>query len=560
MSTATHSAPLKRGIAEPLLDVKGLTKHFPITSGVFGRVVGQVRAVDDVSFQIGRGETLGLVGESGCGKTTVGRSILRLIEPSSGRVTFDGKDVLSRNAGELRELRRDMQVIFQDPFSSLNPRMRVLDIVGEALEVHGVATGRDAEKRVAELLRKVGLSPAWINRYPHEFSGGQRQRIGVARAIALEPKLIVCDEAVSALDVSIQAQVINLLIQLRREMELSYLFIAHDLSVVRHISHRIAVMYLGHIVEHAPSKRLFAAPAHPYTRALLSAIPVPNPHRRVRRLVLHGDVPSPANPPSGCRFHTRCPAVMDICREEVPRLVNIEENHSVKCVHSYDIEPGADWYRIVSERIEAATAKNRAVSSSVTPPAPPPPVAEAEPADEIEEEVLPRAREQNENGRRQGQRVPVGLVIIGASAGLVVGGLVWTGLSLAIVAYFAAVRPAFAPQRRADIAFIAALVASFLLWQLVVMKRDLREQATAEIAGLEAELEARARASGTSPPEKLSDLGWRLYSIFDDGKPIDPWGRPYGYRAPGTKGRPYDLGSVGPDGVPSSDDIGHVPK
>jgi ABC-type oligopeptide transport system ATPase subunit len=276
-----------------------------VTRGVFGREVGQVRAVDGVSFDIAPGETLGLVGESGCGKTTTGRAILRLIEPSGGKVVFDGRDLSQLEGQELRRMRKNMQIIFQDPFSSLNPRMRVRDIVGEALAVHGALKGRDLEARVGELLEKVGVSKAFVNRYPHEFSGGQRQRIGIARAIALNPKLIVCDEAVSALDVSIRAQVLNLLIDLRQELSLSYLFISHDLSVVKHISNRIAVMYLGQIVEIADADELFHAPAHPYTRALLSAIPVPDPRKRKERVPLFGDVPTPLNPPSGCRFHTR---------------------------------------------------------------------------------------------------------------------------------------------------------------------------------------------------------------------------------------------------------------
>ncbi|HVR19287.1 MAG TPA: oligopeptide/dipeptide ABC transporter ATP-binding protein, partial [Polyangiaceae bacterium] len=313
----------------PLLAVQGLTKHFPVTRGLLGRVVGHVRAVDDLSFEIARGETLGLVGESGSGKTTAGRAILRLVEPSAGRVLFEGTDVTTADADTLRGLRRRMQIVFQDPYASLNPRMRVIDIVGEALEVHGLAQGAEVERRVASFLRKVGLSPSWINRYPHEFSGGQRQRLGIARAIALEPKLIVCDEPVSALDVSIQAQVVNLLKDLARELDLSYLFIAHDLSIVRHISHRVAVMYLGQLVELAPAKRLFEAPAHPYTRALLSAIPIPDPKRKRTRLVLAGDVPSPTNPPSGCRFHTRCPAAFERCANEEPESVEVEAGHAV---------------------------------------------------------------------------------------------------------------------------------------------------------------------------------------------------------------------------------------
>jgi oligopeptide/dipeptide ABC transporter ATP-binding protein len=314
----------------PLLEVRGLTKHFPVTRGLMGTVVGQVRAVDDVSFDLQAGETLGLVGESGCGKTTTGRAILRLIEPTSGTLRFEGRDITQLSRREMLPLRRNMQIIFQDPFSSLNPRMRVFDIVGEAIEVHGLATGAAVEERVVKLLQRVGIAPSWVHRYPHEFSGGQRQRIGIARALALGPKLIVCDEAVSALDVSIRAQVINLLIELREELNLSYLFIAHDLSVVQHICQRVAVMYLGQIVELSDTASLFASPAHPYTRALLSAVPVPNPRVQVKRTVLQGDVPTPLNPPNGCRFHTRCPLAFDRCRHEEPPLLQIGKRQ-VKC-------------------------------------------------------------------------------------------------------------------------------------------------------------------------------------------------------------------------------------
>jgi oligopeptide/dipeptide ABC transporter ATP-binding protein len=314
-----------------LLEVEHLRKFFPIRRGVFSRVVGHVKAVDNVSFRVGRGETLGLVGESGCGKTTVGRSILRLIEPSAGRVAFDGRDLLALKGAELRRMRRRMQIIFQDPYSSLNPRMTVLDIVGEALAVHGLAKGEAREKRVKELLERVGLAARYVNRYPHEFSGGQRQRIGVARALALNPDFIVCDEAVSALDVSVQAQVINLLMDLRAELGLAYLFIAHDLSVVRHISHRIAVMYLGEIVETARSDDLFARPLHPYTQALLSAVPVPDPTHKRTRIVLEGDVPTPINPPKGCHFHPRCRYAEEICKREAPGVTDAGEGHTFRC-------------------------------------------------------------------------------------------------------------------------------------------------------------------------------------------------------------------------------------
>ncbi|MDP7035962.1 MAG: dipeptide ABC transporter ATP-binding protein [Planctomycetota bacterium] len=314
-----------------LLEVSDLKMHFPIKKGVFSKTVGWVQAVDGVSFEVGEGETLGLVGESGCGKTTVGRSILRLIEPTAGTVHFEGKDVAQMRGKELRRMRRRMQIIFQDPYSSLNPRMTVESIVGEALTIHGIAQGEERRQRVRELLEKVGLSKRHLNRYPHEFSGGQRQRIGIARAIALEPRFIVCDEAVSALDVSIQAQIINLLIELQREMNLSYLFIAHDLAVVEHISTRVAVMYLGEIVEMASSRDLYESPTHPYTRCLMSAIPVPDPTAKKDRIVLEGDVPSPINPPSGCHFHTRCPIAQDRCRQEAPPQVEVGSGHWAAC-------------------------------------------------------------------------------------------------------------------------------------------------------------------------------------------------------------------------------------
>ncbi len=316
----------------PLLSVKNLKKYFPVRKGVLSRVVAQVKAVDDMSFDLAPGETLGLVGESGCGKTTAGRSILRLIEPTSGEVTFDDKPVTGVGSTELRRLRREMQIIFQDPYASLNPRMSVADIVGEGLKVHGIAKGRkDLEERVAALLEKVRLDPAYVNRYPHEFSGGQRQRIGIARALSLDPKFIVCDEAVSALDVSIQAQIINLLMDLRDELGLSYLFVAHDLSVVQHISHRVAVMYLGRIVEIANTTTVFEAPKHPYTKSLLSAVPRADPEAKIDRVILSGDVPSPMNPPPGCTFHTRCPVAFDLCKVEEPPMRDMGDGHEYRC-------------------------------------------------------------------------------------------------------------------------------------------------------------------------------------------------------------------------------------
>lgn len=323
--------------AKPLLEVKNLKKYFPITKGLLSRTVGHVKAVDDVSFTVMPNETVGLVGESGCGKTTAGRTLLRLLEPTAGEAIFEGRDVFKLEREELRAARRNMQIIFQDPFSSLNPRMTIESIIGEALEFHKIAKGDRRREMVEELLVKVGLQPSYITRYPHEFSGGQRQRLGIARALALNPKFIVCDEAVSALDVSVQAQVINLLQDLQEEFNLSYLFIAHDLSVVKHISDRIAVMYLGQMVEMATCDNLFDTPRHPYTQALLSAIPHPKPGVKQARVVLKGDVPSPINPPSGCRFHTRCPACFAPCSKHEPKTVEVEPGHLVRC-HLYDKE------------------------------------------------------------------------------------------------------------------------------------------------------------------------------------------------------------------------------
>ncbi len=328
MSNATQS-----GNGGPaLVAVRDLTKHFPIKRGFWSRTVGSVKAVDGITFSIQPGEVLGLVGESGCGKTTAGRCILRLIEPTGGEVEFRGQDVLALDRSEIRSLRREMQIIFQDPYSSLNPRLTVGSMLVEALRIHGIAQGADGKARARELLEVVGLLPQHANRYPHEFSGGQRQRIGIARALSVDPKFIVCDEPVSALDVSVQAQVINLLLDLKQEFDLTFLFIAHDLAVVEHISDRVAVMYLGKLMELAEADELYRNPLHPYTKALMSAIPVPDPVVKRERIMLEGDVPSPANPPSGCPFHPRCPIATAECAEIVPEFREVEPGHHVACI------------------------------------------------------------------------------------------------------------------------------------------------------------------------------------------------------------------------------------
>ena len=320
----------------PLLEVTDLVKHFPIKSGVLvDREVARVKAVDGVSLVVRDGETVGLVGESGCGKSTVCRAIMQLVAPTSGSVRFHGQELVGRSARDLRPLRREIQMIFQDPFASLNPRKRVGQIVGDPLELHGLAHGAELKRRVQELLERVGLQAEHYNRYPHEFSGGQRQRIGIARAIGLRPRLIIADEPVSALDVSVQAQIINLLDDLQREFSMAYLFVAHDLGVVRYVSDRVAVMYLGKIVEESDSDSLYNRPRHPYTTALLSAVPIPDPRKNAerQRITLEGDVPSPIDPPAGCRFHTRCPKANDICRSAEPALLDVETNHAVACHH-----------------------------------------------------------------------------------------------------------------------------------------------------------------------------------------------------------------------------------
>jgi len=336
-ATAENGAPV-------LLSVQNLKMHFPITQGIIlQRQVGSVKAVDDVSFDIHEGETLGLVGESGCGKSTTGRAILQLYKPTAGAVEFRGRDLVKLKSGDMRRMRRELQMIFQDPYASLNPRMTVGSIIGEPLEIHNLAKGREKTERVQELLRTVGLNPYFANRYPHEFSGGQRQRIGIARALAVDPKFIVCDEPISALDVSIQAQIINLLEELQERLGLTYLFIAHDLAVVRHISDRVAVMYVGKIVEITDRNTIFEDPLHPYTRALLSSIPIPDPvlEKRRTRMILVGDVPSPVNPPTGCRFNPRCPYAEDNCRTDEPPLAEVRPGQFVACHYWEEVEAGS---------------------------------------------------------------------------------------------------------------------------------------------------------------------------------------------------------------------------
>jgi len=328
----TAASPVLAGQQQPLLQVEGLKKHFRVRKALLARNAQYVQAVDGVSFHINAGETLSLVGESGCGKSTIGRMIMKLIEPTEGAIKINGRDIAPLSRRQMQPYRKQMQIIFQDPYSSLNPRMSAGDIVGEPLLVHGLTDETERRARVVELFERVGLRPDQMPRYPHEFSGGQRQRIGIARALALGPNLIIGDEPVSALDVSVQAQVINLMTDLQDEFGLSYLFIAHDLSVVKHISHRVAVMYLGHLVELADRNELFGAPLHPYTEALLSAVPLPNPRKtRKTRIILKGDVPSPISPPSGCRFHTRCPVAVDRCKVDVPDFREVAPKHWVAC-------------------------------------------------------------------------------------------------------------------------------------------------------------------------------------------------------------------------------------
>ncbi len=486
----------------PLLRVESLSKHFPVTRGVLGRVHGQLRAVDDVSFELYPGETVGLVGESGCGKSTVGRTLLRLHEPTSGSVWFEGRNLQALAPQELQQTRRNMQIVFQDPYSSLNPRMRVFDIVGEALHVHGVAKGDELRRRVFSLLEQVGVSARWADRYAHEFSGGQRQRIGIARAIALNPKLLVCDEAVSALDVSIQAQIINLLIELRERLGLSYLFISHDLSVVRHISHRVMVMYLGQVVELGPTREIFEQAAHPYTRALLSAVPSADPRRKPERVVLHGDVPSPLNPPSGCRFHTRCPAVFERCSIEAPTLYTLGTSpRTVRCFHAQGLSDATDWYAQLEQRLLDAERRR---TGELT--------AEAERRDSAEGASAVSERAMGEDAGWE-QREPWFLDDRDQTSGRQRKGT----------------KPADAALTFAQRMTLLTLLGCALVGALVVGVGVARgAQAQRELRALGLELEGYRGTVGRYPPS-LGELGYRLGFVFGVRRAVDPWGTPYQY-------------------------------
>jgi oligopeptide/dipeptide ABC transporter ATP-binding protein len=569
---------------DELLAVEGLSKFFPVVRGVFGKTVGQVRAVDDVSFRLRRGETLGLVGESGCGKTTTGRSILRLIEPSAGRIWFGGTDLTELPQRELRAYRRRMQIVFQDPFGSLNPRMRVVDIIGEGIERHGLASGAGVEREVRALLGRVGLAGNSLHRYPHEFSGGQRQRIGIARAIAVRPDLIVCDEAVSALDVSIQAQVVNLLVDLRRELGLSYLFIAHDLSVVRHISDQVAVMYLGRIVEHSPCADLFEQPAHPYTRALLSAVPVPNPRERRRRVVLSGDVPTPLAPPSGCHFHPRCPAALGRCSEAPPPLVRLDGGRrTVLCVHAEGLEAEPSWYPELERRLRAAETDRAAQAGTRAPvhlarldaaAGPRANVLRATPAAPL----VPDSSATDESvakGQRRGAALLTHLEALLAAlvvaAGLALSCTGHAGYGLLLIAaggvsLLVLASSVLAPRwlehasRRLGWALTTFWLIAVLLSLWLVPLRE-AARARAELDWLRREIAAYESNVGRLP-QSLADLRFRTVERYGMGAPRDPWGRVYQYQARAAqvttgaaRSMAYELWSEGPDGVPSADDV-----
>jgi oligopeptide/dipeptide ABC transporter ATP-binding protein len=551
------------GDPDELLRVEGLCKFFPVVEGVFGRTVGQVRAVDDVSFSLGRGETLGLVGESGCGKTTTGRAVLRLIEPSAGRIWFDGTDITKLSTAEMRAYRRRMQIVFQDPFGSLNPRRRVVDIVGEAIEAHGLAEGAGVERAVREVLRKVGLPASALSRYPHEFSGGQRQRIGVARAIAVSPDLIVCDEAVSALDVSIQAQIINLLIDLRADMGLAYVFIAHDLSVVRHIAERVAVMYLGEIVEIAACAAIFARPAHPYTRALLSAIPVPDPRQRRGRVVLQGDVPTPLAPPEGCHFHPRCPSAVARCSAAPPPVVQLEAGRrQVRCVHAAGLEDQSDWYEILERRLAEVAAAHPARPSVEPAPAVTPalmPASLSLPRGALANPAWGRVSEKTAPPRIDRLRRPAAGLAVAMGLGLIAYGSWGIGLLLLLCGAWGLTNslsnsarvPGWVSRHvRFELCMLVVLAALSSHW---VVPRRRAAVARVQLRWLHGEIEAYARNVGTLP-HALTDLRWRLVELFGTSQPRDPWGHPYRYTRL-EAGQGFDLASDGADGVASGDDI-----
>ncbi len=538
-----------------LLNVHNLVKHFPVTAGVLGKTVAEVQAVSGVSFTVAPGETLGLVGESGCGKTTVGRVILRLLDPTSGRIEFEGRDITRVSMRELRPLRRDMQIIFQDPYSSLNPRMTVRDAIVEPLQIHHVARGREIGVRVAELMERVGLPAAWANRYPHEFSGGQRQRIGIARAIALNPKFIVCDEAVSALDVSVRAQVLNLLIRLREEMNLSYLFIAHDLSVVKHLSHRVAVMYLGHVMEIAPTDELFKRAAHPYTLALLSAIPVPDPTRRSVRTVLKGDVPTPLHPPQGCRFHTRCPAVFDRCRVEEPASIDLGNGHFSKCFLSYDLKPGEDWHSQVMHNYEVCVAKNLAADRPSAPAGEPQPEIKPIGHPHAQEQASPPLqplRTERHLEKERSLRRPIGFALVLVGVAISIGFSVGYGIAFMLAAFWLILFPG-ARGKDALILFLIAMLGVSALGGITAQRWRNGRKAARQMELLRREI-ANYQGDTKQWPTDLYELNWRLVPIFNSSEAMDPWGHSWKYTH--NAGIGYELRSAGPDGkLNTADDL-----